>query len=146
MKNPSEIKILTVDDDEEIRSTLSVLLECEGFQSVHAKNGRVALDYLLATPDKELPHLILLDYMMPVMSGDDFCRSIALNKRLSQIPVVMMTASGNLVKLMDAVDKKADGYLSKPMDIYSLLSMIEYFLKPHAKFNGPSFPDAHLSH
>ncbi len=134
MKSPIDLKILTVDDDEEIRSTLSVLLECEGFQTVHAKNGRVALDYLLATSDSELPDLILLDYMMPVMSGDDFCKSIALDKRLCAIPVVMMTAGGNLVKLMDSVDKKADGYLSKPMDIYSLLSMIEYFLKPHTNY------------
>lgn len=145
MKSPGDFKILTVDDDEEIRSTLSVLLEVEGFQSVHAKNGRVALDYLMATPDKDLPDLILLDYMMPVMSGDEFCRSIALDKRLSSIPVVMMTAGGNLVKLMDSVDKKAEGYLSKPMDIYSLLSMIEYFLKPHAHTRNP-MPPTHLSH
>lgn len=147
MKRPSELKILTVDDDEEIRSTLSMLLECEGFQTVHAKNGRVALDYLLATSDKELPDLILLDYMMPVMSGDDFCRSIAGEKRLSRIPLVMMTAGGNLVKLMDQVDHKADGYLSKPMDIYSLLSMIEYILKPHTQFAGGMPPmESGLAH
>lgn len=145
MKGPSDFKILTVDDDEEIRSTISMLLECEGFQTVHAKNGRVAMDYLLASPEKELPDLILLDYMMPVMSGDDFCKMIAEDKKLSQIPVVMMTAGGNLVKLMDSVDKKADAYLSKPMDIYSVLSMIEYFLKPHTHFQGGASPSG-LAH
>lgn len=145
MKGPTEFKILTVDDDEEIRSTISMLLECEGFQTVHAKNGRVAMDYLLASPEKELPDLILLDYMMPVMSGDDFCKMIAEDKKLSQIPVVMMTAGGNLVKLMDSVDKKADAYLSKPMDIYSVLSMIEYFLKPHTLFQGGVSPSG-LAH
>lgn len=145
MKGPGELKILTVDDDEEIRSTLSMLLECEGFQTVHAKNGRVALDYLLSTSERELPDLILLDYMMPVMSGDDFCKMIAVDKRLKHIPVVMMTAGGNLVKLMDQVEKKADGYLSKPMDIYSVLSMIEYFLKPHTSFQGGLSPSG-LAH
>lgn len=145
MKSPADLKILTVDDDEEIRSTLSMLLECEGFQTVHAKNGRVAMDYLLSTSERELPDLILLDYMMPVMSGDDFCKMISEEKRLKHIPVVMMTASGNLVKLMDQVEKKADGYLSKPMDIYSVLSMIEYFLKPHSDFQGGVSPSG-LAH
>lgn len=140
MKNPSDLKILTVDDDEAVRSTIGLLLEGEGFQTVHAKNGRVAMEYLKATTDKGLPDLILLDYMMPVMSGDDLCYGLSLDKRLSQIPVVMMTASGNLVKLMDQVGKNADGYLSKPMDIYSLLSMIEYLLKPHSHIYGGVAP------
>lgn len=131
MENPGDFKIMTVDDDEEIRSSLSLLLETEGFQTIHAKNGRVALDYLLATSNDKLPHLILLDYMMPVMSGDAFCTTIREHKRFSHIPVVMMTAGGNLIKLMDCVDTSAVGYLSKPMDIHSVLSMIEHFLKPH---------------
>lgn len=131
MKAPGEFRIMTVDDDEEIRSSLSLLLETEGFHTIHAKNGRVALDYLLACSDDQLPDLILLDFMMPVMNGDAFCKTISNYPRLSKIPVVMMTAGGNLIKLMDSVDKEADGYLSKPMDIHSLLNMIEYFLKPH---------------
>ncbi len=130
MKQPGDFKIMTVDDDEEIRSSLSLLLENEGFETIHAKNGRVALDYLLATSDEKLPDLILLDYMMPVMSGDAFCNMMAQHPRLASIPVVMMTAGGNLIKLMDTVDQSAVGYLSKPMDIHSVLSMIEHFLKP----------------
>lgn len=130
MKKPSDFKIMTVDDDEEIRSSLSLLLEDEGFQTIHAKNGRVALDYLLATPDERLPDLILLDYMMPIMGGDDFCKSKAAVPRLAHIPVVMMTASGNLVKLMDKVEREAEGYISKPMDINSVIGMVEFFLKP----------------
>lgn len=145
MKNPSEWKILTVDDDEDVRSTIGMLLEYEGFQTVHAKNGRVAMDYLMSTSNKELPDLILLDYMMPVMGGDDFCLNIAMDKRLAHIPVVMMTAGGSLVRLMDQVGKKVDGYLSKPMDIYSLLSMIEYLLKPHVHFQGGVAPSG-LAH
>ncbi|MBA2404476.1 MAG: response regulator [Bdellovibrionales bacterium] len=122
-------KILTVGDDECIRSTISDLLEDEGFETVHAKNGRVALDYLLATPDERLPNLIFLDYMMPVMDGESFCLNKAANPRLANIPVVMMTASGNLIRLMDTVEKKASGFMSKPMEIDVVMDMVEYFQK-----------------
>jgi CheY-like chemotaxis protein len=145
LRNPSDFKILTVDDDEAVRSTIGMLLECEGFQTVHAKNGRVAIDYLKATTDKALPDLILLDYMMPVMGGDDFCHHISNDKRLSNIPVVMMTVGGNLVKLMGVEGRKVDGYLSKPMDLYSLLSIIEYLLRPHGIVHGGVAP-AGLAH
>lgn len=127
MKKPGEFKILTVDDDEEIRCALSELLSTEGFQTIHAKNGRVALDYLLATNPESLPDLILLDFMMPVMDGNTFCRNLHSNQRLSHIPVVVMSAGGNMVQLMDQIDLEADAYLSKPMDIDSILNLVEFF-------------------
>lgn len=129
--NNQDFKILTVDDDEQLRSTISLFLENEGFQTVHAKNGRVALDYLLAISHDKLPDLILLDFMMPIMRGDEFCKSLIKYEHLRHIPVVMMTAGGNLVNLMDHVENEAHAYLSKPMELTSLLSMIEHFLRPH---------------
>jgi DNA-binding response OmpR family regulator len=124
-------KILTVDDDEAIRLTLSQLLEAEGFESVWAKNGQVALDYLKALPDNELPHLVLLDFMMPIMNGQDFCREKAKIERLSKIPVVMMTAGGNLVNVMDRLEQDAEGYMAKPMDIETVIKMVKHFLQTH---------------
>jgi CheY-like chemotaxis protein len=126
-------KILTVDDDEDTRHTLALVLESEGFETVHAKNGRVALDYLQALSDELLPDLILLDYMMPVMNGVEFCQKKATNERLASIPVVMMTASGNLIKLMDRVDEEAEGYLTKPMDINSIINTIEHVIQPRQR-------------
>jgi CheY-like chemotaxis protein len=135
MLDRSNLRILTVDDDEDIRNSLALLLEQEGIETINAKNGRVALDYLNSIPDSKLPDLVLLDYMMPVMDGNEFCKQKTLVPRLASIPVVMMTAGGNLIKVMDNVEKEAQGYLSKPMDIDSIIRIIEYFLKPQ---NDPS--------
>jgi len=120
-------KILTVDDDESIRQTLTEMLELEGFESVWAKNGQVALDYLKAIPETELPDLVLLDYMMPVMNGKEFYLQKESNPRLAKIPVVMMTANGNLVNVMDNVET-AGGYMSKPMDYETVVKMVKHFI------------------
>ncbi len=122
-------KILTIDDDEDIRSTISLRLEMEGFETVWAKNGRVALEYMNNIADVELPDLILLDFMMPVMNGQEFCKEKSKITRLSSIPVVMMTAGGNLINLMDKVDKAANGYMSKPMDEDTIINTVKYFLE-----------------
>jgi len=121
-------KILTVDDDEDIRSSICERLELEGFETVWAKNGRVALEYMKATPDMDLPDLILLDFMMPIMNGQEFCKEKAKTERLAHIPVVMMTAGGNLVNVMDKIDSNADAYMSKPMDDSTIVNMVRHFL------------------
>lgn len=121
-------KILTIDDDEDIRNSINERLQMEGFHTIWAKNGRVALDYLQAMSETDLPDLIILDFMMPIMNGQDFCREKSKIPRLSQIPVVMMTASGNLVNVMDKIDSKAEGYMSKPMDEETIIKMVKYFL------------------
>lgn len=121
-------KILTIDDDEDIRSSISQRLELEGYQTVWAKNGRVALDYMNSCIDGDLPDLIILDYMMPVMNGRDFCREKNNIPRLSHIPVVMMTAGGNLVNLMDMVDHEANAFMSKPMEDETIINLVNHFL------------------
>ena len=120
-------KILTVDDDESIRQTVCMMLELEGFEAVWAKNGQVALDYLTRIPASELPDLVLLDYMMPVMNGKEFYHAKNSNPKLAKIPVVMMTANGNLVNVMDNVES-AGGYMSKPMDYETVVKMVKHFL------------------
>ena len=119
-------KILTVDDDENIRSVLVDMLELEGFETVWAKNGRVALDYLQNVSEDELPDLVLLDYQMPVMNGRDFCAEKSKIARISRIPVVVMTASGNLINVMD--NCHTEGYMSKPMDIHTVVEMVKSIL------------------
>lgn len=127
MKTYSCKKILTVDDDEDIRIALSDMLQEEGFETIWAKNGQIALDYLNALPDKELPDLVLLDFMMPIMNGQDFFLEKQKVPRLAHIPVVMMTANGNLINVMDKVE--APGYMSKPMDIATVIKLVKHFLK-----------------
>lgn len=127
-------KILTVDDDESIRDSMTDMLELEGFEAVWAKNGRVAIDYLMAIPETELPDLVLLDYMMPVMNGKDFFQEKIKHPRLANIPVVMMTANGNLVNVMDNVET-AGGYMSKPMDYETVVKMVKHFIGSDIQIN-----------
>src|SRR6476469_1600253 len=127
-------KILTVDDDESIRQSVTEMLEMEGFEAVWAKNGQVAIDYLNRIPEAELPDLVLLDYMMPVMNGKEFFREKEKNPRLAKIPVVMMTANGNLVNVMDNVES-AGGYMSKPMDYETVVKMVKHFIGPETHIN-----------
>ena len=129
MMDYEKIKILTVDDDEDVRETLTSFLEAEGFRTVRARNGRVAIDYLNSIPDIDLPDLVMLDYMMPVMNGEAFCRVKKTIPRLAAIPVVMMTASGNLIKVMSEVEEVACGYISKPMDVNTVIDVLEQVLK-----------------
>lgn len=129
MKPSRAKKILTIDDDEDIRSSINERLQMEGFQTIWAKNGRVALDYLNAMSDYELPDLILLDFMMPIMNGQEFCREKSRNSRLKKIPVVMMTAGGNLINMMDKIDQRAEGFMSKPMDDETIVKMVKHFLE-----------------
>lgn len=128
MHKHDRFKILTVDDDEDIRNSLNALLEMEGFDSIWAKNGQVALEYLRRVPDLELPDMVLLDYMMPIMNGQEFYQQLMSDKRLSHLPVVVMTANGNLVHVMEKV--QAEGFMSKPMDCETVVKMVKHFLLP----------------
>lgn len=132
MRDSGIKKILTVDDDEDLRNSLTSLLELEGFESVWAKNGQVALEYLKRVPDAELPDLVLLDYMMPVMNGADFHQGLRLDPRLAEIPVVMMTANGNLINVMEKVES-AGAFMAKPMDYDTVVKMVKHFLEPETK-------------
>lgn len=132
MRDSGIKKILTVDDDEDLRNSLTSLLELEGFESVWAKNGQVALEYLKRVPDAELPDLVLLDYMMPVMNGADFHQGLRLDPRLAEIPVVMMTANGNLINVMEKVES-AGAFMAKPMDYDTVVKMVKHFLGPETK-------------
>ncbi|HXH76280.1 MAG TPA: response regulator [Bacteriovoracaceae bacterium] len=126
MKSINSKKILTVDDDESIRTSLREMLEYEGYETVWAKNGRVALDYLQAVPQSELPDLVLLDYMMPVMNGEAFCKAKSQFPQLAHIPVVMMTAGGNLLNVMDKC--QTHGYMAKPMDMDTVVTTVTHLL------------------
>jgi CheY-like chemotaxis protein len=87
-KRPS---ILIVDDDEDILEVLRDALEMSGYRVASARNGECALTYLRSTPD-DLPCVIFLDLMMPVMNGEDFLAAKRLLPELAAVPVVVMSA------------------------------------------------------
>ncbi|MBY0415713.1 MAG: response regulator, partial [Bdellovibrionales bacterium] len=114
-------KILLVEDDQDIRETLIELLEGEGYEVLCAENGQIGLDKLALI--KELPHLILLDLMMPIKDGFQFCLEKDADPRISHLPVVIMSADGHIRENQQRVN--ANAYLKKPLDIYEIINTVE---------------------
>src|SRR5262245_8964464 len=85
-------RILVVEDDEQLRGTMLDLLELEGFEVLSACNGREALECLRKNP---APSLIVLDLMMPVMSGPEFRAEQLRDGALSGIPVIVVSAASD---------------------------------------------------
>jgi CheY-like chemotaxis protein len=108
--------VLLVDDDDEIRTLLSALLTDEGYGVREAMDGREAMDILQA--EGELPALILLDLMMPVMNGLEVLDELALSERLREIPVIVMTAAP------EKAIGRGRAIVQKPFDITTLLREI----------------------
>lgn len=111
--------ILVVDDDESIRWVIAGLLQDVGYRVVEAKNGREALTYLRST--NELPALILLDLMMPVMNGREFRREQQRDALLKDIPVVVLSAGQN--KRQATVVRPA-AFLPKPFSANQLIEVV----------------------
>lgn len=116
-------KILLVEDDQDIRETLIELLEGEGYEVLYAENGQVGLDKLAKI--SVLPNLILLDLMMPIKDGFQFCLEKDANPKFSHLPVVIMSADGHIRENQQRVN--AHAYLKKPLDIYEIIDVVAKF-------------------
>jgi CheY-like chemotaxis protein len=114
-----------VEDDPVSRQALTLLLEAEGYAVRTAANGREALDRLASPP---YPHLILLDLMMPVLSGWEFRRRQLQNPVLAGIPVVVLSATGDQAAEEELLGDV--GYLQKPVDIDRLSAVLGRFAAP----------------
>jgi CheY-like chemotaxis protein len=105
--------VLVVDDDADIRELLDELLSSEGFEVLAAANGRVGLGLL----ERWHPAVVVLDLMMPVMSGWEFRNEQKLRVDVAGIPVIVITAT-------TTPDVDADRILQKPFDIDTLLATV----------------------
>ena len=108
---------MVVDDDEEIRGLLELVLEAEGYEVLIAPNGARALELA----DRHRPDLILLDMRMPVMDGWAFARTYREHPQ-PHAPIVVMTAAPDAGQR--AAEVQADGFVGKPFDLPELVSMI----------------------
>ncbi len=115
-----DTQVLVVDDDFDIRDTLRELLEIEGLRVAIASTGREALQRLR---DGVRPDLILLDLMMPEMSGWEFRGEQLRDPELADIPVVILSATPDVGKT--ASELHAAGYVRKPFDLDQLLDMVQ---------------------
>ena len=114
-------RVLIVEDDEDIARNLRDLLEGEGHSVTCAANGQVALDYLRSSA--ELPSLILLDLMMPVMDGYQFRMEQEQDPRIAWIPVVLMTADGDIHAKNYKIGAKM--YVRKPVEVNAILEAVQ---------------------
>src|ERR1039457_3342578 len=110
-------KILVVEDDRDIQTVVVQLLESEGFETICANNGREALQ-VLKDDTQNLPDLIILDLMMPIMDGFEFREEQKRDPRIANVPIVIMSADGNVEPKKHKIDAKA--YIKKPLDIDDL--------------------------
>ncbi len=122
-QNASGRNILVVDDDAALRNTLVEILEEEGYRATAASNGMEALEVLRTS--QAPPAVILLDMMMPVMDGWAFRAEQRRDPSLSEIPVVIFSAQGNVKEMASQVS--ASAYLKKPLLLKELLDMIDKF-------------------
>ncbi len=120
--------ILLVEDDADIRGMISQLLELEGYRVEVCANGADALVVLRASAPGDMPGLILLDLMMPVMNGWQFRAEQALDPGLDEIPVVVMSGDGRVTERAPPV--RAASFLKKPVDLDVLLETIRRYALP----------------
>src|SRR3990170_3749315 len=114
--------ILVVDDEARIVETLRLYLEKDGFRVIPAYDGRAALDLF----ERERPDLIVLDLMLPEMSGLDVCRAIRSH---SQVPVIMLTARSEEVDMIVGLELGADDYVTKPFSPREVAARVRAVLR-----------------
>jgi two-component system alkaline phosphatase synthesis response regulator PhoP len=134
-------RILIVDDEPAMIRGLEDNLRFEGYQTLSATNGREGLALAL----REGPDLILLDVMMPELSGWDVLR--ALVKQGFDLPVIMLTARGEEVDRVRGLELGADDYITKPFALRELLARVRAVLRrpgPRQRFEQFSFGDVRL--
>ncbi len=112
----SRSTILIVDDESSGRDTLESILESEGYILAMAENGFQAIEMALAIQ----PDVILLDVMMPGMTGFETCRRIREEKHLAEIPILFITALDDRESVLTGLEAGADDFISKPYDRYEL--------------------------
>ncbi|CAB4562117.1 MAG: winged helix-turn-helix domain-containing protein [Candidatus Nanopelagicus sp.] len=115
-------KILIVEDEESVIDPLELLLSKEGFTIETARDGREALEKF----EKVLPDLVLLDLMIPIISGTEVCRQI---RAKSQVPIIMLTAKDTEVDKVVGLELGADDYIVKPYSKAELVARIKAVLR-----------------
>lgn len=117
----SEVRVLVVDDDEPTARMLRASLQYEGYQVEIVHNGE---DGLKVARDWK-PHLVLLDVMLPDMSGFEVCHHIRQSEQIDAVPIIMLTAKGQFTDKAEAFSAGADDYLVKPVELAELRMRVQ---------------------
>ena len=123
--------ILVVEDEATLRETLAEALELEGFRAIPAADGREALAKFRA----ERPDLVLLDLMLPELSGVEVCRILRAE---SSVPIVMLTARDSEVDKVVGLELGADDYVTKPFSLRELTARIRGIFRRQDRLAAPA--------
>jgi two-component system alkaline phosphatase synthesis response regulator PhoP len=118
-------KILVVDDNQQNLELLQAYLEDINCETIPAHDGQEALNII----NKAVPDLILLDIMMPKMSGFEVCKKVKASPKTKNIPVIMVTALNEFGDIERAVESGTDDFISKPVNKLELLTRVKTMLK-----------------
>jgi len=117
------IKILYADDEAYYRRLVRMFLEKEGYEVVTAENGEEAIDVISTRKDIDV---VILDVMMPVVDGWEACKKI---RSMSNIPILMLTALGDVTNEVYGIESGADDYISKPFSHEVLIARVKGLLR-----------------
>jgi DNA-binding response OmpR family regulator len=135
-------KILVIDDDSQLRRMMEYPLTREGAIVLLAENGKEGLRQFYT----HQPDLVLLDVMMPEMHGWDACQSI---RKLSDVPIIMVTALGNDEDVIHGLSLGADDYIIKPFNVNVFVARVQAALRRTEKGmelkQGTAYADSHLT-
>jgi DNA-binding response OmpR family regulator len=126
--------VLVVDDEKTLRETLAYQLEQEGYRVVTAADGRQALERFRA----ERPDLVLLDLMLPELSGMEVCR---IMRTESDVPIVMLTAKDGEIDKVVGLEVGADDFVTKPFSLRELLARVRAHLRRREAPAGAEQPE-----
>jgi two-component system phosphate regulon response regulator PhoB len=130
MADNGKIRILVVDDEEDILELLRYNISKEGFDVIAASNGTEGI----SLAKKKKPDLIILDLMMPDIDGLDVCRELKSHTPTAEIPVIMLTARVAESDIVAGFDHGADDYVSKPFSPKVLIARIKAVLRRRENF------------
>ena len=119
------LRVLIVEDEKALAEILEYNFKKEGYVVDTASDGETALDKIIF----KAPDLIILDWMLPKLSGIEICRKVRSNKKIKNIPIIMLTARGEEEDRLKGLEMGADDYVTKPFSINELLARAKAVLK-----------------
>lgn len=138
MKTPSK-KILVADDEEDVLALVTSSLKAAGYSTLNADDGPAAL----ASAREHMPALIVLDLMLPGMSGLEVCKALKSDSATKGIPIIMLTAKADEVDRILGFELGADDYMTKPFSPRELALRVQSVLR---RTNAPVEPESVLKH
>ena len=134
--------ILIIEDDADIAESLKYNFEREGLPATIAATGEAGLS--AALNERESPRLIILDLMLPGMSGIELCRRLRREPATRRTPVIMLTAKASESDRVAGLDLGADDYITKPFSVRELLARVRAVMRRADETMGKTYEDDHL--